>query len=193
MRYSAAHKQETRDRILRTAAHHFRRRGGKGVAIAELMSTLNLTHGGFYKYFESKEQLLAEAIRNAFDETQRQLEEVVSRAKPGTELQTIIENYLTLEHCANPGEGCPMAALASDIGRLPKSVRSEIDRAIQRRVEQVSRFMPGSSVKERRTKTMALISGLIGSVNIARALTDQAARKAVLKASKDVYIKVFCN
>lgn len=193
MRYSAEHKQETRDRIVRTAARHFRRRGAKGVAIGELMSTLNLTHGGFYKHFESKQQLLAEAIRTAFDETDSRFDEAMSRAKPGTELQTLIETYLTWEHCANPGEGCPMAALASDIGRLPRSVRSEIDHAIERRVERVSSFMPGSSEKERRIKAMALLSGLIGTLNIARALTDQEARKAVLKASKNVYIKTFCN
>src|SRR5712692_11947560 len=133
MRYSTEHKQETRERIVRAASRHFRRRGGKGVAIADLMSKLDLTHGGFYKHFNSKEELLAKAIAQAFDETESRFTEAVSKAKPGTELKTLIESYLSLEHCANPGEGCPMAALASEIGRFPKVARAEIEKAMRRR------------------------------------------------------------
>jgi len=193
MRYSTEHKQETRERILRTASRQLRRRGGKGVGIATLMSNLDLTHGGFYKHFDSKQQLLAEAIAKAFDETEGRFTEAVSKAKPGTELKTLIENYLSLEHCANPGEGCPMAALASEIGRFPRAMRTEIDRAIKRRVKRTARFLPGATEKERERNCMALLSGLIGTVNVARALADPEARKAVLDASRDFYIKSFCN
>ena len=193
MRYSTEHKQETRERIVRTASHHLRKRGGKGVGIAELMSKLELTHGGFYKHFNSKDELLTEAIAKAFDETESRFTEAVSKAKPGTELKTLIENYLTLDHCANPGEGCPMAALASDIGRFPRAVRTEIDQAIKRRVKRTARFLPGTTEKERERNAMALLSGLIGTVSVARALVDPEARKALLNASKDFYIKSFCN
>lgn len=192
MRYSAEHKQLTHERIVRTASRHFRHRGGHGVAIADLMSKLKLTHGGFYKHFQSKEQLLAEAVAQAFAETESRLTERISQARPGTELQTLIESYLSPEHCANTAEGCPMAALATEIGRLPKSVRAEIDRAIERRVKRVSPFLPGATEKERERNCMALLSGLIGTVSVARALSDPEARKAVLEASKDFYRKTFC-
>jgi TetR/AcrR family transcriptional repressor of nem operon len=193
MRYSAEHKQETRERILRTASRHFRRRGGKGVAIADLMGKLKLTHGGFYKHFDSKEQLLAEAVAKAFEETEGRFSERISKAKPGTELRTLIESYLSLEHCADTGGGCPMAALATELGRLPRAVRAQIDQAIKQRVKRVSRLMPGATEKEREQKTMALISGLIGTISVARALSDPKARHAVLEASRDFYIKTFCN
>jgi len=193
MRYSTDHKQATRERIVRTASRHFRQRGVKGVAIAELMSKLDLTHGGFYKHFDSKQQLLAEAIAKAFDETENRFTEDVNKAKPGTELKTLIENYLSLEHCANTSEGCPMAALASDIGRFPRAVRAEIDRAIKKRVKRTARFLPGATEKERERNCMALLSGLIGTVSVARALVDPEARKTLLEASKDFYIKSFCN
>ena len=157
------------------------------------MSKLELTHGGFYKHFNSKDELLTEAIAKAFDETESRFTEVVSKAEPGTELKTLIENYLSLEHCANPGEGCPMAALASEIGRFPRAVRAEIDRAIKRRVKRTAKFLPGATEKERERNAMALLSGLIGTVNVARALVDPEARRTVLEASKDFYIKSFCN
>jgi len=193
MRYSTEHKQETRERIVRTASRHFRRRGGKGVGIAELMSKLDLTHGGFYKHFGSKEELLAEAIAKAFDETESRFTEAVSKAKPGTELRTLIEHYLSLEHCGNSAEGCPMAALASEVSRFPRAVRVEIDRAIKRRVKRVAGFLPGATEKERERNCMALLSGLIGTVSVARAVVDPEARKAILDASKNFYIKSFCN
>jgi len=193
MRYSAQHKQATRERIVRTASRHFRQRGEGGVGIADLMSKLKLTHGGFYKHFDSKEELLAEAIAKAFEDVEKRFAETVSKAKPGTELKTLIENYLSAEHCANPGEGCPMAALASEIGRLPPRVRGQIDQAIKRRVRRVSRLMSGGTEKEREKKTMALLSGLIGTISVARALGDLEARRTVLEASKDFYIKTFCT
>jgi len=193
MRYSTEHKQETRARIVRTASRHFRRRGGKGVGIAELMSKLDLTHGGFYKHFNSKDELLTEAIARAFDETESRFTEAVSKARPGTELKTLIENYLSLEHCANVGDGCPMAALASEIRRFPRTVRTEIDRAIKLRVKRTARFLPGATEKERERNCMALLSGMIGTINVARSLVDPESRKALLEASKDFYIKSFCN
>ncbi len=193
MRYSAEHKQATRERIVRTASRHFRKHGGKGVAITDLMSKLDLTHGGFYKHFDSKEQLLAEAIAEAFDETESRFTEAVSKGKPGTELKTLIENYLSVEHCARPDQGCPMAALASEIGRFPRAVRAEIDRAIKRRVKRTARFLPGANERERERNCMALLSGLIGTVSVARAVVDPEVRRAVLEASRDFYIKSFCN
>ena len=193
MRYSAEHKQETRKRIVQTASRHFRRQGGKGVAIADLMSKLKLTHGGFYKHFDSKDQLLAEAVARAFEETESRSTERVRQAKPGTELKTLIESYLSLEHCANAAEGCPMAALATEIGRLPRPVRAEIDRAIKRRVKRTAKFLPGATERERERNCMALLSGLIGTVSVARALADPEARKAVLESSRDFYLKAFCS
>lgn len=193
MRYSAEHKQETRDRIVRAASRQFRRRGGKGLAIADLMRELNLTHGGFYKHFDSKQQLLAEAISQGFDERESGFRGALSKAKPGTELKLIIEHYLSLEHCANPGDGCPLAALSSEIARYPRAVRLEIDRAMQRRVKRMAKFMPGATVKERERNWLVLISGMMGAVNMARATVDPASRKNILAASKEFYIRAFCN
>ena len=86
-----------------------------------------------------------------------------------------------------------MAALASEIGRFPKGVRAEIEKAIKLRVKRTARFLPGATETERERNCIALMSGMIGTMNVARALTDQAARKTVLAASKDIYIKSFCN
>src|SRR5690348_4364118 len=112
MRYSAEHKQETRERIVRAASRHFRRHGREGVAIADLMRKLNLTHGGFYRHFGSKEQLYVEAFERALEETRRAMMQAAAK-QPGAELRAAIEHYLSLDHCSNPADGCPVAALSS--------------------------------------------------------------------------------
>jgi len=163
------------------------------VAIADLMSKLDLTHGGFYKHFHSKEQLLREAIANAFAEQDSKFNEVMRSARPGSELKALIEHYLSLEHCAGPADGCPMAALASEVQRFPRGVRLEIDKALKRRVKSTAKFLPGRTEEERERNCMALLAGMIGTVNVARALVDQGARQRVLEAAKDFYVNSFCR
>ena len=194
MPHSPKHKQETRERIVNSARRLFNRKGFNEVTIDEIMKHAGLTRGGFYKHFGSKDELLAEAIAKAFEEVEDRFDAAVSKAKPGTELlKSLIENYLSLEHCANPGEGCPMAAMASEIGRFPKAARAEIEKAMRRRVKRAARLLPGKTERERERNCIALMSGLVGTLNVARALSDPAARKAVLDASRDFYIKSFCN
>jgi len=193
VRYSAEHKKKTRERIVRAASRHFRRRGGKGLAIADLMSKVELTHGGFYKHFDSKQQLLAEAIAKGFDETEAEFIEAIGKAKPGSELKMIIEHYLSLEHCSNPADGCPVAALSSEIARYPRAIRIEIDQAIQERMRRMAKFLPGATSKERERNCLVLFSGMVGTLNVARAAADPESRKAILEASREFYIKAFCN
>jgi len=193
MRYSAQHKQETRERIVHTASRHFRRRGGNGVGIADLMSKLKLTHGGFYKHFASKEELLTEAILKAFEETEAQLMEAVAKAQPGNELKMIIDHYLDLDHCGNPDGGCPVAALASEIGRYPRAVRLEINKAMRNRTRKLARFLPGRTDAERERNCLVLISGMVGAVSLARATLDAERRKMILNAARDFYLQAFCN
>src|SRR5262249_3470479 len=93
MRYSAQHKQETGERRVQAASRTFRCRGGDGVAIADLMRKLNLTHGGFYRHFDSKEQLFAEAVAKSFEDVRARFKEVVEKAPPEGRLKVFIEQY----------------------------------------------------------------------------------------------------
>lgn len=156
MRYSAEHKKETRDRILRAASRELRRGGGKGVAIADLMGKVDLTHGGFYRHFGSKEELLLEAIAKGFEEAAAEHIKAVESGQPGSELKRIIERYLSPEHCANPSDGCPLAALTSEIARYPRSLRVKIDRAMRGHFKPIARFLPGKNDAERERNCLIL-------------------------------------
>src|SRR5262249_14706456 len=68
MRYPVEHKRQTRQRIVRAAARSFRSRGTEGATIGNLMRDLRLTHGGFYRHFDSKEELFTEAFGHSLEQ-----------------------------------------------------------------------------------------------------------------------------
>lgn len=61
MKVTKAQAQANRAHIVETASTLFRERGCDGVGIADLMAAAGFTHGGFYKHFPSKADLMAEA------------------------------------------------------------------------------------------------------------------------------------
>lgn len=191
MRYSAEHKRETRDRILRAASRQVRARGGKGFAIADLMSELDMTHGGFYRHFGSKEQLLVEAVAKGFDEVAARQTWALAKGRPGRELKTIIELYLSPEHCVNPASGCPLAALTSEIARYPRSLRSKIDRVLRKHLKPIAPFLPGENEAERERNCLVLFSGMAGALNLARGMVEEESRNALLASAREFYIKAF--
>ncbi|MER6004032.1 TetR/AcrR family transcriptional regulator [Nonomuraea angiospora] len=119
-RASRVQAQENRKRIVETASRLFREQGTH-VSVADLMKAAGLTHGGFYKQFASKEALIDEATTHAFGElTQRHtaaLEQHTGRLDAAQ--QALIDAYLSAEHRDDPGDGCPVAGLASDMAREP--------------------------------------------------------------------------
>lgn len=190
MRYPAHHKQKQRERIVQSASRHFRR-GGRQVAIADLMGKLNMTHGGFYRHFASKEELFAEAVAHGFEEIRAKLGGVAAQ-QPGQELKAMIEGYLSLEHCANPAEGCPVAALGPEIARQPRSVRAKIDRAMRDHFKKVAKLLPGATENERERNTLVLFSGMAGALSMARSVADADLRQTILQGAREFYIKAFC-
>ncbi len=188
MRYSAEHKQQTRERIVRAAARRFRRRGTEGAAIGDLMRDLRLTHGGFYRHFGSKEVLAAEAFDQALKELGDRAIAAIEHAPKGGEMQALIDSYLDLAHCHDLAGGCPVAALASEIARRPKGSRAPFLHPLRAYIRRLEQYMPGGTVEERRQKTIALFAGMAGTLTVARAFTDEQDRRAILDGARKFYL-----
>lgn len=193
MRYSQEHKLETRRRILYEASRRFRGQGSEGFSIADLMHDLKLTHGGFYRHFNSKEQLFAEALASAMQESHAKLTTGSDAKAPAAQLRVIIERYLSPRHWANPAEGCPLAALASEIPRQPRAVRAAFDQALKTYMDEIERLLPGKTRRERQRNFFVLFSGMAGTLSLARAVSDEQTRARLLHAAKEFYIEAFCQ
>src|SRR5215472_14446908 len=122
MRYPAEHKPQTRERIVRAASGRFRRRGNEGAGIGDLMRDLRLTHGGFYRHFDSTEDLFVAAFELGLADTAARAEKGINAAAPGRKLEAMIDAYLNIEHCEDVEGGC-RAGVAVEIPRRPRKAR----------------------------------------------------------------------
>jgi len=119
MRYSLEHKAQNHDNILSVAARSFREHGGDSSGIGTVMKKVGLTKGGFYRHFESKDELFVEAVARAFDEMGSRMVEVATCALKGQALRAMIEHYLSAHHASSPGAGCVLSALGPELARKP--------------------------------------------------------------------------
>jgi TetR/AcrR family transcriptional repressor of nem operon len=191
-RRSAADKAETRERIVSHAAQAFREHGS-GVGIGEVMKDLGLTHGGFYRHFESKDALLVAAIARALSEVADRLERVAEGVEPPGRLAAIITAYLSAEHLRHPETWCALATLAPDIGRQSAAVRKRLDGALRHYMERMAKYMPGESEDERRKTFVILFSGMAGAMAMARACGDKDMRERILSGARDYYLATFAR
>ena len=195
MRYSAEHKKQTRERIIRAAARRFRSRGSQGAAIGDLMRELHLTHGGFYRHFASKEDLFVEVFEHRLDEMHGKIASAIEQAPPGGELKAFIEAYLDIEHCDNAAEGCPVAALASELARRPPRSRARMafQRVLRDRTQRMAKYIPGENEEERVRKARMLLSGMAGTLSVARVLVEEGDRRKFLEDAKKFYFDAVRN
>src|SRR6266545_6596833 len=190
MRYGPEHKTRTRDRIVRNAARKLRAAGLSGPAVAGIMKASGLTVGGFYKHFRSKDELLAEAIAQAFSDSEKVYSSLqnVPREDRWKEL---VRLYLSPEHCDHPDTGCPVAALAPEMARTKLGVRKRISGLIKDRAERWVEFMPGRTAAERQQNFSVIFSAMAGAVSVARILTEPADRRKALADMRDHLLRSF--
>lgn len=188
MRYPAGHKEITRQRIVKAAARRFRSRGTEGAGIGDLMRDLRLTHGGFYRHFDSKERLCAEAFEHSLREVGERVTRAIAGAAPGGELKALIDAYLDIRHCDDVAGGCPVAALASEVARRPRAVRGPFLQALKAHISRMAEYVPAKTEEERRGKTIALFSGMAGTLAVARAFTDEPDRRRILDGARRFFL-----
>jgi TetR/AcrR family transcriptional repressor of nem operon len=191
MRYKPEHKTETRKRIVEDAARRFREEGLTGAGVANVMRDTGLTHGGFYKHFGSKNDLLVESVGQAFRETGARLLHAAEQALPGTEWKAIVTEYLGLDHCNHPEEGCPLAALAPEMARAEPEVKKRILEVMVNYKDQLLPWMPGRRAVDRERAFFIIFSTMIGAVEFARMMPDAGARQRVLAQARDFLLDSF--
>src|SRR5882762_2604949 len=189
MRYQAEHKVEIHQKIVKDASRRVRAEGITGAAVSAVMRDAGLTHGGFYKHFSSKDDLLLESLSEAFREIAARLTEAGEQSRPGTAWKAIVKTYLSLEHCDHVECGCPLAALAPELARADKAMKAQILEELVKYKSRMLALMPGRRAADKERAFFAIFSTMIGAVAIARILPDQAARASVLASARDFLLR----
>jgi len=183
MRRSREEAKETRRAVLAAAARLFRERGIATVSVADIMGSLGLTVGGFYRHFPSKQALVSEAIDAASREATRDLQERMRTATPARRASALRQGYLSDSHRAHTDTGCPVAALCSEMGHEDRGTREAFARALQRLIGVVESAEPGKPVKRR--ESLATTAMFVGALVLARATDDKALAQELLTAARD--------
>jgi TetR/AcrR family transcriptional regulator, transcriptional repressor for nem operon len=191
MRYQPEHKAEIHQKIVKDASRRIRAEGLTGAAVSAVMRETGLTYGGFYKHFESKDQLLRESLSGAFRQIADWLAHLAEQSPPGTAWKAIVRTYLSPEHCDHLECGCPVAALAPELARADKAMKAQILDAVAKYKSRIVPFMPGRRAAEKERNFFTIFSMMIGAVAIARIMPDQTTRARVLTNARDFLLHSF--
>jgi len=183
MRVSPQKAVENHERIIDAASALFREKGFDGAGVVDIMKAAQLTHGGFYAHFASKDDLVAQASQRAIERTATNWTNVTTEA-PKNPYAALLTHYLSPRHRDDPGHGCAFAALSGEAARCGKPVRSVFARGLEPLIEIVAKAVPGRSKSERRRKAIAAVAELVGALMLARAVDDPALSNEILDAAK---------
>ena len=186
MRVSREEMARSHRKIVDSASRLLRERGVEGAGVAEVMSDAGLTHGGFYRHFETKEAMLLEALKDAFADFAGPLESASAGPVPARALAHFRARYLSPGHVANPGVGCPVAALAGEAGRGSDHLKSVFGDGVKRIIAAMALGLKGTA-QERSTAATREFAMMVGAVAIARA-SDRKTGRAVLAACQPAIV-----
>ncbi len=170
MRYSKDHKQDTRQRILEAAGRRFKQEGIDGAGVAALMSDAGLTNGAFYAHFASKEDLVANVLADQL-RAQRQSFDAQPPDRQG--LEAFIRSYLSPQHRDQYADGCPSAALLDEIARRPAATKQVFTDELMGVIDDIASRLDPTDAEAARTDALTLFGLMIGTLQLARALTDR--------------------
>jgi TetR/AcrR family transcriptional regulator, transcriptional repressor for nem operon len=170
MRYDRNHKQATRRRVVEAAGRRFKRDGIDGAGVATLMADAGLTNGAFYHHFTSKEDLVANVLADQL-RLQRHSFDAAPRDRAG--LEAIIRSYLSPQHRDECAEGCPSAALLDEIARRPTATRQVFTDELRGVADDIAARIDPANAEAARIDAMTLFGLMIGTLQLARAVTDR--------------------
>jgi TetR/AcrR family transcriptional regulator, transcriptional repressor for nem operon len=191
MRYPPEHKAEVHQKIVKDASRRVRAEGLSGAAVAAVMRDTGLTHGGFYKHFGSKDDLVMESLREAFKDIGDKLVRAAEQSRSEAPWKAIVKSYLSLEYCDHVERGCPLPALAPEMARVDETMRSQVFAELVNYRDRMLPFMPGRRATDKERAFFVIFSMMIGAVEIARMMPHSAAKEKVLASTREFLLHSF--
>lgn len=169
MKVTKAQAQANRARVVETASALFRERGYDGIGVADLMAAAGLTHGGFYKQFGSKADLMAESAAFSIAKT--------AELTTGVDMSEFLRLYLSREHRDSRSTGCTLAALGGDAARQPESVRTTFAAGIERQLAALNvgcSQVDSAEAGKARAQSLNILAHAVGALVMSRACPDDS-------------------
>jgi TetR/AcrR family transcriptional repressor of nem operon len=189
MRKSKAETAKTRQRIIEVASESIRKRGIEATGVAEIMAAAGLTHGGFYRHFDSKEELVREAIaltRKDF------VAGTVAAADEGADaMLKHFQDYATARHRDDLGTGCALAANGSEIVRTDAQTRHLATEGFRQIYEKAAPFMHSQDDESQMETAISVMTNMIGALTMSRLVDDPKLSEKILEVTRRRIAKTF--
>jgi AcrR family transcriptional regulator len=190
MRYGKDQKQATRQRIVEVAGRRFKQDGIDGAGVAAVMSDAGLTNGAFYGHFSSKEDLVANVLA---DQLRAQRQSLDAQPSDRAGLEAFVRYYLSPQHRDQCADGCPSAALLDEIARRPAATRQVFTDELMGVIDDIAVRLDPTDVEAARTDALTVFGLMVGTVQLARALTDRDLSDQLLAEGVDTALKLLDN
>jgi TetR/AcrR family transcriptional regulator, transcriptional repressor for nem operon len=181
MRVSREKAAEHRERIIDAAGALFRAKGFHGIGVADIMKAADLTHGGFYGHFSSKDDLVAQSSKRIMGRAAENWSKIAT-SDPADPFEALLQHYLSHRHRDDPGQGCAFAALGNDAARSGKGVRNAFAEGLEPLLAILAESIPGKSKAVRRRKALTAMAALVGALTLARAVEGNPLSNEMLDA-----------
>ncbi|MFD9740845.1 TetR/AcrR family transcriptional regulator [Umezawaea sp. NPDC059074] len=175
MGHSQAAKAESRERVLRITARRIREEGMANPGVADLMKEAGLTHGGFYKHFTSRDDLIDEAAAVALLDGEAKMAAAAERGADDPRA-ALIDAYLSPRHRDTPGTGCALVTLGAAVGRGGDDVKEVYEKQVRSYLS-----LLGDATEEDRAEAVVTLSAMVGALLMSRAVADPAASEELLR------------
>jgi TetR/AcrR family transcriptional repressor of nem operon len=178
VRKSNKEAARTREAIIAAAADHIRRAGIAEASLADVMAAAGLTHGGFYRHFRNKEQLVAEALSDAGDK----MVQVIGRAMSKGALNAAVDSYLSAAHRDARTPTCPFAALGSETARSGPEAKAAATETLEKLLAALA---DGQSGPDARGDAIVAFATMLGAMTLARIASGTPLSDEILDRAKD--------
>jgi TetR/AcrR family transcriptional repressor of nem operon len=189
MRKSKAETAKTRERIVKAAGAEFAANGISEAALARVMAAAGLTHGGFYRHFASKDQLVLEACNKTIFSLIVGLELLINGKPHEQALGLLVGRYVSRAHRDRPRTGCPLAALGSELARRDTRTRHAATEGFLQLSRLIASHLETVPSRKRAEMSMAIVSAMVGAIILARVAPDSRISDSVLVATRDYIIR----
>lgn len=182
-RYKPEHKERTRRKVVESALDQFRSSGIDSTSIDAVMKGLGLTVGGFYRHFDSKSDLLAEAVAKGVEQSLAFIRSVPVPDDGRPWFEAVAARYLSSPHRDNIARGCALAALGPEIARGDERVRAACEAGL-RRLREATREHVGPGLAGEADDYWALIALCMGGLVLSRMVADPATADEILRSCR---------
>lgn len=179
MKVTREQAEKNRREVIGAASRLFRERGFDGIGVADIMNAAGLTHGGFYKQFESKDELISLACERALADGQRVWKQVLEKSSENP-LAGIINHYLAVTQRSRIAQGCTFAALASDAARCEPALREKFEEAVVAHLNMIEAARGDADPAHGHEASIVTLATMVGALVLSRAVKSPAMGEEIL-------------